>query len=61
MQMQFVYLKARVNARRQGTWRYAALNARYIRARVAICTVNSHFVYPVSLREQLYAGVRSWK
>jgi hypothetical protein len=40
-------------ARRQGTWRYAALNARYIRARVAICTVNSHFVYPVNARSTL--------
>jgi hypothetical protein len=43
-------LKARVNERRQGTWRCAALNARYIRARVTICTVNSHFVYPVKAR-----------
>jgi hypothetical protein len=45
-----MYLKARVNARRQGTWRYAALNVRYIWARVAICTVSSHFVYPVNAR-----------
>jgi hypothetical protein len=51
-----MYLKARVNARRQGTWRYAALNARYIRARVVICTLNSHFVYPVNTR---WANARS--
>jgi hypothetical protein len=49
MQMQS-YLNTRVNARRPGTWRYAALNARYIRARVTICTVNSHVVYPVNAR-----------
>jgi hypothetical protein len=45
-----MYFKARVNARRQSAWRYAALNARSIRARVAIYTVNSHFVYPVNSR-----------
>jgi hypothetical protein len=43
-------LKVRVNARRKGTWHYAALKARYIRTRVSICTVNSHFVYPVNAR-----------
>jgi hypothetical protein len=51
-----MYFKARVNARRQGTWRYEALNARYIRTRVAICIVNSHFVYPVNAR---WANARS--
>jgi hypothetical protein len=34
----------------------AALNAHYIQARVAICTVNSHFVYPVYAR---WANARS--
>jgi hypothetical protein len=51
-----IYLKARVNACRRGTWRYAALKARYIRASVVICTVNSHFVYPVNAR---WANARS--
>jgi hypothetical protein len=51
-----MYLKARVDARLQGTWRFSALNARYIQARVAICTVNSQYVYPVNAR---WANVRS--
>jgi hypothetical protein len=49
----YMPIKARVAARTQGTWRFAALNARYIQARVTICTVNSQCVYTVNARRTL--------
>jgi hypothetical protein len=50
LHVNLIYLKARVDARLQDTWRFSALNACYIQVYVAICAVNSQCVYPVNAR-----------